>query len=72
MKTNEIRGKDDSEILFDIGESEKEILARLSKVLLEIVKHECNARLLLVESDRLKLMDKIGRGLYRNAMSFQT
>ena len=45
-----------------LGESEKEILARLSKVLLEIVKHECNARLLLVESDRLKLMDKIGRG----------
>ncbi|HBF23753.1 MAG TPA: 50S ribosomal protein L29 [Planctomycetes bacterium] len=25
MKTNEIRGKDDSEILFDIGESEKEM-----------------------------------------------
>ena len=25
MKTNEIRGKEDSEILFDIGESEKEM-----------------------------------------------
>ena len=45
-----------------LGESEKEILGRLRKVLAEIVKHECNARLLLVESDRLKLMDKIGRG----------
>jgi protein arginine kinase len=45
-----------------LGESEKEILARLRKVLTEIVQHECNARMLLVESDRLKLMDKIGRG----------
>ena len=45
-----------------LGESEKEILGRLRNVLVEIVKYECNARMLLVESDRLKLMDKIGRG----------
>jgi len=44
-----------------LGESETEILERLSKVLVEIVKHECNARMLLVENERIKLMDKIGR-----------
>ena len=52
-----------------LGESESEILERLSKVLIEIVKHECNARMLLVENERIKLMDKIGRayGVLKNS-----
>jgi protein arginine kinase len=52
-----------------LGESESEILRRLSKVLVEIVRHECNARMLLMESERIKFMDKIGRafGILRNS-----
>ena len=35
MKTNEIRGKEDSEILFDIGESEKEMFQMKFRYLTE-------------------------------------
>jgi protein arginine kinase len=52
-----------------LGESEEEILKRLSSVLHTIVEQEENARAKLIEVDAPKLFDKIGRayGTVRNA-----
>lgn len=44
-----------------LGESEKDILKRLSKVLTTIIKQEENARYRLLEDDRYNMLDRIGR-----------
>lgn len=67
-------GSDASGSIFQIsnqttlGESEEEILKRLSGVLQSIIEHELNARARLLEQDAGKLFDKIGRayGILQN------
>lgn len=67
-------GSDASGSIFQIsnqttlGESEEEILKRLSGVLQSIIEHELNARARLLEQDSGKLFDKIGRayGILQN------
>ncbi|HEY1792871.1 MAG TPA: protein arginine kinase [Opitutaceae bacterium] len=67
-------GSDASGSIFQIsnqttlGESEEEIIKRLSGVLQSIIEHELNARAKLLESDPAKLFDKIGRafGILQN------
>jgi protein arginine kinase len=51
-----------------LGESEEDILKRLSGVLQSIIEHELNARARLLEADPGKLFDKIGRafGILQN------
>ncbi len=44
-----------------LGESEKEILKRLSNVLKTVIEHEYNAREKLFETERNMIQDKIGR-----------
>ncbi|AWI09220.1 MULTISPECIES: protein arginine kinase [Ereboglobus] len=68
-------GSDASGSIFQIsnqttlGESEEQIIKRLSAVLSSIVEHELNARARLIENDSSKLFDKIGRayGILQNA-----
>jgi protein arginine kinase len=68
-------GSDASGSIFQIsnqttlGESEEEIIKRLSSVLQSIVEHEQNAREKLMEADSGKLFDKIGRafGILQNS-----
>jgi protein arginine kinase len=68
-------GSDASGSIFQIsnqttlGESEAEILKRLSSVLQSIIEHELNARAKLLEADSGKLFDKIGRayGILQNS-----
>ena len=68
-------GSDASGSIFQIsnqttlGESEDEIIKRLSSVLTSIIDHELNARQKLIEADAGKLFDKIGRayGILRNS-----
>ncbi|HEY1111290.1 MAG TPA: protein arginine kinase [Opitutaceae bacterium] len=68
-------GSDASGSIFQIsnqttlGESEEEIIKRLSSVLQSIVEHELNAREKLIEADASKLLDKIGRayGILQNS-----
>lgn len=52
-----------------LGESEEEIIKRVTSVLQTIVEQEQNARAKLMDSDSAKLLDKIGRayGTARNA-----
>ncbi len=52
-----------------LGESEEDIIKRITSVLQTIVEQEQNARAKLMESDSAKLLDKIGRafGTVRNA-----
>jgi len=67
-------GSDASGSIFQIsnqttlGESEEDIIKRLSSVLQSIVEHELNARARLLEADSGKLFDKIGRafGILQN------
>jgi protein arginine kinase len=67
-------GSDASGSIFQIsnqttlGESEEDIIKRLSSVLNTIIEHELNARAKLMEADSLKLFDKIGRafGILQN------
>ena len=67
-------GSDASGSIFQIsnqttlGESEEEIIKRLSSVLNTIIEHELNARAKLLEADGSKLFDKIGRafGILQN------
>ena len=67
-------GSDASGSIFQIsnqttlGESEEDIIKRLSSVLNTIIEHELNARAKLLESDSGKLFDKIGRayGILQN------
>ena len=67
-------GSDASGSIFQIsnqttlGESEEEIIKRLSSVLNTIIEHELNARAKLLETDASKLFDKIGRafGILQN------
>jgi protein arginine kinase len=67
-------GSDASGSIFQIsnqttlGESEEEILKRLTGVLQSIIEHELNARARLLEADSGKLFDKIGRafGILQN------
>jgi protein arginine kinase len=67
-------GSDASGSIFQIsnqttlGESEEEIIKRLSSVLNTIIEHEVNARTKLLETDASKLFDKIGRafGILQN------
>ena len=67
-------GSDASGSIFQIsnqttlGESEDEIMKRLSSVLQSIIEHEMNARAKLMEADAPKLFDKIGRayGILQN------
>ncbi len=67
-------GSDASGSIFQIsnqttlGESEEDIIKRLSSVLQSIVEHELNARDKLLEADASKLLDKIGRayGILQN------
>ncbi len=68
-------GSDASGSIFQIsnqttlGESEEEIIKRLSSVLQSIVENERNAREKLLEADAGKLLDKIGRayGILQNS-----
>jgi protein arginine kinase len=68
-------GSDASGSIFQIsnqttlGESEEDIIKRLSSVLQSIVEHELNAREKLLEADSGKLLDKIGRayGILQNS-----
>ncbi|MBL9199084.1 MAG: protein arginine kinase [Opitutaceae bacterium] len=68
-------GSDASGSIFQIsnqttlGESEEDILKRLSSVLQSIVENERNAREKLLEADAGKLLDKIGRayGILQNS-----
>jgi protein arginine kinase len=68
-------GSDASGSIFQIsnqttlGETEEEILKRLSSVLQSIVEHELNARAKLLEADAGKLFDKVGRayGILQNS-----
>ncbi len=68
-------GSDASGSIFQIsnqttlGESEADIIKRLSSVLQSIVEHELNARGKLLEADAGKLLDKIGRayGILQNS-----
>ncbi|GAB4278407.1 MAG: protein arginine kinase [Opitutales bacterium] len=52
-----------------LGQSEEEILKRLSSVLSAIIEQEENARQRLLESESVKLLDKIGRayGVLQNS-----
>ncbi len=52
-----------------LGESEEDIIKRVTSVLQTIVEQEQNARAKLLEGDSVKLLDKIGRayGTVRNA-----
>ena len=67
-------GSDASGSIFQIsnqttlGETEDEIIKRLSSVLNTIIEHERNARAKLMETDANKLFDKIGRafGILQN------
>ena len=67
-------GSDASGSIFQIsnqttlGETEDEIIKRLSSVLNTIIEHERNARSKLLETDANKLFDKIGRafGILQN------
>jgi protein arginine kinase len=67
-------GSDASGSIFQIsnqttlGESEEDIIKRLSSVLNTIIEHELNARARLLETDTNKLFDKIGRafGILQN------
>ncbi len=68
-------GSDASGSIFQIsnqttlGESEEQILKRLTSVLQSIVEHELNAREKLLEADAGKLFDKVGRayGILQNS-----
>lgn len=68
-------GSDASGSIFQIsnqttlGESEQEIIKRLTAVLQSIIEHELNARQKLLEADAGKLFDKIGRayGILQNS-----
>jgi protein arginine kinase len=68
-------GSDASGSIFQIsnqttlGETEEEIIKRLSSVLQSIIEHEHNAREKLIEADPGKLYDKIGRayGILQNS-----
>ena len=68
-------GSDASGSIFQIsnqttlGESEDDIIKRLSSVLQSIIEHELNAREKLLEADSGKLLDKIGRayGILQNS-----
>ena len=68
-------GSDASGSIFQIsnqttlGESEDEIIKRLSSVLQSIIEHELNAREKLLEADSGKLLDKVGRayGILQNS-----
>ena len=44
-----------------LGESEPEIIARLKRVIEQVITHEKNARSNLLEHDRCKLLDLVGR-----------
>jgi protein arginine kinase len=44
-----------------LGESETQIIERLERVITQVALHEANARLKLLEDNRLMLHDKIGR-----------
>ena len=44
-----------------LGESEEEIIARLEKVIKQIIEHEENAREKLYDENKTTLNDKIGR-----------
>jgi protein arginine kinase len=44
-----------------LGESETQIIERLERVITQVAMHEANARLKLLEDNRLMLHDKIGR-----------
>ncbi|WP_404422776.1 protein arginine kinase [Nibricoccus sp. IMCC34717] len=67
-------GSDASGSIFQIsnqttlGESEPDILKRLSSVLNSIIEHELNARNRLMETEPAKMLDKIGRafGIVQN------
>lgn len=52
-----------------LGESEHQIIERLERVIDKVAGHETNARLKLLEDDRMMLHDKIGRsyGILRHA-----
>ena len=68
-------GSDASGSIFQIsnqttlGESEADIIKRLTSVLQSIVEHELNAREKLLEADASKLLDKVGRayGILQNS-----
>ncbi|HVS54270.1 MAG TPA: protein arginine kinase [Opitutaceae bacterium] len=68
-------GSDASGSIFQIsnqttlGESEDDIIKRLTSVLQSIVEHELNAREKLLEADSGKLLDKVGRafGILQNS-----
>ncbi|MEA3209210.1 MAG: protein arginine kinase [Chthoniobacter sp.] len=57
-----------------LGEKEEDIIARLHKVIEQIIEHEQNARANLLQKQATKLMDQVGRsyGLLRHAHSINS
>jgi protein arginine kinase len=57
-----------------LGESEEQILERLQKVILQLIEHEQNARLTLLEQRPNTLLDHVGRayGILRYAYSMNS
>ncbi|HEX8295192.1 MAG TPA: protein arginine kinase [Chthoniobacteraceae bacterium] len=57
-----------------LGEKEEEIIARLHKVIEQIIEHEQNARANLLQKQTTKLLDQVGRsyGLLRYAHSMNS
>jgi protein arginine kinase len=57
-----------------LGEKEEDIIARLHKVIEQIIEHEQNARANLLQKQATKLMDQVGRsyGLLRHAHSMNS
>lgn len=57
-----------------LGEKEEDIIARLHKVIEQIIEHEQNARTNLLQKQATKLMDQVGRsyGLLRHAHSMNS
>ena len=57
-----------------LGESEKEIIGRLERVIAQIIEHEQNARALLLQHKPVTLLDQIGRayGILSHAHSISS
>jgi protein arginine kinase len=57
-----------------LGENEEEIIQRLNKVIEQVIEHEQNARLMLMQKKQTTLLDHIGRGygILRHAYSMNS
>ncbi|MDK2857001.1 MAG: protein arginine kinase [Verrucomicrobiota bacterium] len=57
-----------------LGKSEMEIIAHLEQIVLEVIEHEKNARRRLMETQRIRVQDHVGRayGILANAVLMTT